>query len=300
MSGETVLIIDDSTELRTTLEAVLLFGGYKSRSVATGQEGIEAVAQKQPDLILIDLELPDTTGLKVLEEFNQQGLSIPTIMMTGYGSEGTAARALRMGVRDYLVKPFTTDEVLSSIDRALEESRLRADNQVWAARWASLGHGLELLAEIGEELFSDQLEAGLLQRIIEIGHALVSAEGTFLLLLAPDGQQLQVAVAQGQLETLSGRWPAQGGDPRLKPVLLESETTRLQSGKGREIALQTGSLVRAVLQVPVFRNGAVQGLVSADRRIDPEPFDSYDEQLLRILASHVSLALEKLGSDVTL
>jgi two-component system NtrC family sensor kinase len=296
MSGETVLIIDDSTELRTTLEAVLLFGGYRSRSVATGQEGIEAVAEERPDLILIDLELPDTTGLKVLEEFNKQEFNIPTIMMTGYGSEGTAARALRMGVRDYLVKPFTTDEVLSSIDRALEESRLRAENQAWTARWAAFGDGLRLLADLGAQLFVGQPGEVILQRVLEVGQALTGAEVALLLLLDSDGQRLRVAAACGQPPDLASEWSVQDGDPRLEPVLQAGRATRLQAGEGAEIALQTGRRVRAVLQAPVFLSGAVQGLVTVDRRATGEPFDEQDEQVLRILANHVAVALEKLGS----
>lgn len=297
MSGETVLIIDDSTELRATLEAVLLFGGYKPSSVATGQEGIEAVADAQPDLILIDLELPDTTGLKVLEEFNQQGLKIPTIMMTGYGSEGTAARALRLGVRDYLVKPFTTDEVLSSIDRALVENRLRADNQAWSARWAGLTGGLGLLADIGDEMLSEQPREGILRRTVEAGQALTGAEAAFLLLFDADGEHLRVAAVQGRPEPSPGELPAQEGDPRLAPVLKKGQAIRLQSSKGCDIALQTGSLARAVLQVPVLLNGALRGLVSVDRRVGTQPFDDHDEKVLRLLANHVSLALARIGRE---
>ena len=109
MAGETVLVIDDSAELRSVLETILPYGGYQVFLASNGAEGLRLIRQQNPDLIMVDLELPDTNGLKILEQLNEQGVSIPTIMMTGYGSEGVAARALRLGVRDYLIKPFTTE-----------------------------------------------------------------------------------------------------------------------------------------------------------------------------------------------
>jgi DNA-binding response OmpR family regulator len=86
MPGAKILIIDDSTELRSLLESILPYSGYQTISATTGQDGLDLAEKIKPDLILLDLELPDTTGLKVLEALERQARSIPTIMMTGYGS----------------------------------------------------------------------------------------------------------------------------------------------------------------------------------------------------------------------
>ena len=127
MAEERILIIDDSTELRSLLESILPYSGYHTLSASTGEEGLELATTLRPDVILVDLELPDTTGLKVIEELNRRGITIPTIMITGYGSEGTAARALRLGAQGYLVKPFTTEEVLSNVEKALVVRRLNRE-----------------------------------------------------------------------------------------------------------------------------------------------------------------------------
>ena len=83
------------------------------------------------------------------------------------------------------------------------------------------------------------------------------------------------------------------GDARLRPVLQEGQAVRLHSRKECDIALQTGCLTRAVLQAPVLLNEAVCGLVSVDRRAAAQPFDEHEEKLLRLVAGHVSLALER-------
>ena len=78
---------------------------------------------------MIDLNLPEKTGLDVLQKLAYESIEIPTVLMTGYGSEKSAIEAFRLGVRDYLIKPFTVDEVLDTINRALMEKRLRQDKQ---------------------------------------------------------------------------------------------------------------------------------------------------------------------------
>ena len=117
MAGEVVLIIDDSNALRSLLETVLPYGGYRTICAGTGEDGLRLVLEAQPDVILTDLELPDITGLQVLEELNGQGIAIPTVMMTAYGSEGVAAQALKLGVRDYLIA-YNIDLETGKIDVA--------------------------------------------------------------------------------------------------------------------------------------------------------------------------------------
>jgi DNA-binding NtrC family response regulator len=125
MSDATVLIIDDSAELRALLEGILPYGGYQTLSAGTGEQGLSLALHHKPDVILLDLELPDTSGIQVLEKLNEHGLAAPTIMITGFGSEGVAARALHLGALGYLIKPFTTEEVLTSVERALTVRDLR-------------------------------------------------------------------------------------------------------------------------------------------------------------------------------
>ena len=295
MSGETILIIDDSAELRTTIEAVLRFGGYRPFCASNGQDGLGLAAEVQPDVILIDLELPDTTGLKVLEQLNEQGVKIPTIMMTGYGSEGTAARALRLGVRDYLVKPFTTDEVLSSIERALEQVRVRSERDRLAGLLQRCGIGLDLFDQVGRSIIAGQHDDHLLQQIIEAGISATEAEVGFLMLLDESQDRLQLAAAGGQPPDVPQYLPAQSGDQRLRRVLQDGAAVRLYSAAGCDLEIQTGCVTRAVLQVPLSGRDRILGLVTVDRRAKDEPFDEHDERVLGLLAHYVVIALGKVN-----
>jgi CheY-like chemotaxis protein len=293
MAGERVLIIDDSEALRSLLESILPYAGYEAVSASTGRQGLKLISETKPDVVLTDLELPDTSGLKILEELNDRGISIPTIMMTGYGSEGIAARALQLGVRDYLIKPFTTEEVLSSIERALSENRLKRENERLALLVDSHRRHVRLLSAIGRAAASDLDLDRFLHRIVEAGRFAAGAEVALLLLLDEASDQLQVAAAYGQSGYTMDFFPSQAGDECLQSVLRHDVAVRFHSTSNPAIRIQTGDTVKSVLQVPLTIDGKACGLLSVDRRINNVAFDKYDELVLWILADYASMALER-------
>jgi two-component system NtrC family sensor kinase len=293
MAGEKVLIIDDSEELRALLETILPYGGYNGVGVGSGQEGLDLVPELQPDVILIDLELPDTTGLKLLEELNRRGFTIPTIMMTGYGSEGSAARALRLGVRDYLIKPFTTEEVLSSIERALSEVRLRREKEQQAVLLHDYVRRFKVISAVGQSMVTGLDLEQVLQRIIDAAVIATRADAGSLLLLDEDSEHLRVVAAHGYTNNETESLSSTAGDERLHPVLKDGVVVRLHSKADRTIELQTGDTVRAVCQAPVKIESRVCGLLMMDKRHKHTAFGKRDEQTLMILADYAALAVER-------
>ncbi len=292
MPEERILIIDDSTELRSLLESILPFSGYHTLSASTGEEGLELATKLRPDVILVDLELPDTTGLKIIEELNRRGITIPTIMITGYGSEGTAARALRLGAQGYLVKPFTTEEVLSSVERALVVRHLNREKTLLEAQLDTCTRHFRTLSAIGRTLIDGIELSQFYQRIVDAGAFVTRAERCTLALMNQASGQLEVAATRGKSEPLNTVASPQAGAPGLKPVLEQAISVRLQAGAGEAILLRTGDEVKAVLQAPLRTQGRTIGLLSVDRQDALSPFDKHDELMLAILADYVVIALE--------
>jgi DNA-binding response OmpR family regulator len=292
MPEERILIIDDSTELRSLLESILPFSGYHTLSASTGEEGLDLATKLRPDVILVDLELPDTSGLKIIEELNKRGIAIPTIMITGYGSEGTAARALRLGAQGYLVKPFTTDEVLSSVEKALVVRRLNREKALLETQLDACSRHFRTLSAIGRTLIEGIDLRQFYQRTVDAGAFVTRAERCTLALLDQTSGQLEVEATRGKTEPLAMIASTQAGGPGLRPVLDNATCVRLQAAAGETILLQTGDEVKAVLQVPLRTEGRAIGLLSVDRQDSPAPFDKHDELMLAILADYVVIALE--------
>jgi DNA-binding response OmpR family regulator len=294
MTEERILIIDDSTELRSLLESILPYSGYQTLSASTGEEGIELATKLHPDVILVDLELPDTSGLKVIEELNRRGITIPAIMITGYGSEGTAARALRLGAEGYLVKPFTTEEVLSSVEKALVVRRLSREKAQLEETLDTYARHFRTLSAIGRALIDGIDLDQVYQRIVDAGAFVTRAERCTLALLDSESGQLEVVASRGKSDPLSMIAGPKEGAAGLRPVLDRDACVRLQAATGETITLQTGDQVKAVLQVPLKTRVRTIGLLSVDRQDSSSPFDSHDEEMLRILANCIVIALEML------
>jgi len=130
MITETILVVDDNGEMRNILvNNILAPIGYKVITAVDGPTGLEMAVKQKPDLILLDMNMPRMTGLEMLAALRKTACTTPVILMTSYGSESIAVEAFRLGVKDYITKPFTLDEIQQSIDRTLHESRLARERE---------------------------------------------------------------------------------------------------------------------------------------------------------------------------
>ena len=144
MAGERVLVVDDSPEnIEFIVDYVLKPNGYIPSTAHDGVEGLRKAHREHPDLILLDLNMPRLTGIEVLETLQNEGLQIPVILMTFHGSETLVVTGFRLGIKDYLLKPFQVEEMLDAIERALTEGRLRRERDVLMARLVNANRNLE-------------------------------------------------------------------------------------------------------------------------------------------------------------
>ena len=129
MSVETILIIEDEKLLRWSLRERLVREGFEVLEAATGAEANEVIASETIDLLLLDYRLPDTTGMDILKGVIESHPGVPVIMMTAYSTVETAVEAIKRGAFDYINKPFNQDELVLTVRKALDTSRLRREVQ---------------------------------------------------------------------------------------------------------------------------------------------------------------------------
>jgi two-component system KDP operon response regulator KdpE len=121
MSNASVLIIDDEAQIRKLLTITLQSNDYTVVEASTGKQGLSIVANHPPDIILLDLGLPDENGHEVLKHL-REWFSNPIIIVSVQSSEEDIVKALDNGANDYLVKPFRTGELLARVRSALRKS----------------------------------------------------------------------------------------------------------------------------------------------------------------------------------
>lgn len=121
MSKGEVLIIDDEVQIRKLLRITLESNDYKVVEASTGKEGLALAAQRHPDVILLDIGLPDESGQKILQKL-REWFGKPIIIISVQNDESEIVHALDTGANDYLVKPFRTGELLARIRSSMRES----------------------------------------------------------------------------------------------------------------------------------------------------------------------------------
>jgi two-component system response regulator PilR (NtrC family) len=124
-----VLVIDDEEIIRDALEALLGGEGFDVATAETGQAGIDTLATRPFEAVLLDLMLPDRNGLEVLEEIRRADDDLPVVMITAFGTIESAVAATKQGAFYYFTKPFKNDEVLAVIRNAIDHRRLLRENR---------------------------------------------------------------------------------------------------------------------------------------------------------------------------
>ena len=125
LSGETILVADDDPYIGKILTDRLQSLGYRVLLAASGKTVLEILECHDPQLALLDIAMPDITGIDVLKEIRRRGRDFPVVMITAYGSIDLAVEAMREGAYDFIAKPFKPDHVALVVQKAIEQQKLR-------------------------------------------------------------------------------------------------------------------------------------------------------------------------------
>lgn len=134
-----ILIVEDEDDIREMIAGILSDEGYDVRQAATSEAALDAVKSRIPSLIILDVWLKDSAmdGIEVLDHLKDTHPTLPIIIISGHGTVETAVSAIRKGAFDYIVKPFKSEKLLVTATRALENARLRRENEELKGRAAS-------------------------------------------------------------------------------------------------------------------------------------------------------------------
>ncbi|MFN9115308.1 MAG: sigma-54-dependent transcriptional regulator, partial [Bacteroidota bacterium] len=125
-----ILIVDDEHDIAKMLSETLEDEGYKTRCAHDGHSDIDAVLQRSPSIVILDIWLGDSRfdGIRVLDEIMSHNPCVPVIMMSGHGTIETAVNAIKSGAYDFIEKPFKIDRLLIAVERAIEVLNLKKEN----------------------------------------------------------------------------------------------------------------------------------------------------------------------------
>ncbi len=129
MSKAYILVVDDEPDIRNLVKEILQDESYEVSMAEDGKSARQALRERRPELILLDIWMPDMDGITLLKEWGEDdGLPCPVIMMSGHGTVETAVEATRLGAYDFLEKPLSLAKLLLTVERALEAEQLKQEN----------------------------------------------------------------------------------------------------------------------------------------------------------------------------
>jgi len=126
-SGQRILVVDDEQGLREGCRRVLSRYHFQVDLAATGREGLALFHQNRPDLVLLDVMMPDVSGIELMNTLRTDDPDIVCIIITGYATVELAVEAMKLGAYDFIAKPFSDDNLLLAVEKGLEKRRLEQE-----------------------------------------------------------------------------------------------------------------------------------------------------------------------------
>ena len=258
-SEDKILIVDDQPSVRFGLRSLLEGEGYRALEAETGEQAISLITEQSPQLVLLDLKLPDADGLMLLPRIKAIDDEAPVVILTAHGTIETAILALKAGAENFLTKPFDADSLLILIGRVLEQSRARRQRRL-------IGLAQE---QVAAEHFLGQSEP--IKRIHATVEKLADSDTTVLL-------QGETGTGKGMVANLIHRSSARREKPfvaincaGLSRELLESEL----------FGHEKGAFTGAVASKAGLFELAHQGTIFFDEIVEMEP--AIQARLLNVL-----------------
>ena len=177
VSGERLLLVDDEDNLRSMLEAALRHNGFEVHVAANGRDAITQAVDVEPDLIVLDVMLPDLDGFEVCRRMRADGSRTPVVFLTAKDATEDKVRGLTLGGDDYLVKPFSLDELVARINAVLRRAGVSTSDSVYRCADLEMDDDAHRVTRAGEEIALSPTEYNLLRYLlINTGRVLSKAQ----------------------------------------------------------------------------------------------------------------------------
>ncbi len=289
MPTERILILDDNEALRLETANTLANAGYIVEPAATTQEALALARQFPFDLLLADIYLPDENGIDAFTQIRDILPDVAGIAMTGYSSWEVSMEALRAGFAGFLVKPFPSEQLLSSVVAALEQEHLRREN-------ARL-HALVPLYELARSFMGATELSEVLNKVVTTVRQETRAEIASLMLLDEENEELTIAAAEGlspavidaQRHTELGKSISGMVAERGEPVLIADDAPLDNQVKASLDRPELGS----ALSLPLKARGEVFGVLNLSRLRGIAPFTRSDLELATVLVGQAAVAIDQ-------
>ena len=283
----TILVIDDEKIIHESCGRVLQEEGFEVETALSGQEALEKLKEKRYNLVLSDIKMPGMSGVETLEKMKKEVPDITVVMFTGYSSVETARDTMKLGAFDYIPKPFTPEELLAVVKKALEKEVTVRETQEIREQFEEITTAIRKTLNLREVL--NLVVTGVVK--------LLTLKGCAVSLLDRKKEYFRVCAAYGLSEQYLKKGPI-AADKRLSKVLSGKSESVLDVTASPQIqylweAKEEG--IASIFSVPLKLKEEVIGMLRIYTS-EPREFSQDEIDLLSGFAEQVSIALENAQS----
>jgi len=283
----TILVIDDEKIIHESCGRVLQEEGFEVETALSGQEALEKLKEKRYNLVLRDIKMPGMSGVETLEKMKKEVPDITVVMFTGYSSVETARDTMKLGAFDYIPKPFTPEELLAVVKKALEKEVTARETQEIREQFEEITTAIRRTLNLREVL--NLVVTGVVK--------LLTLKGCAVSLLDRKKEYFRVCAAYGLSEQYLKKGPI-AADKRLSKVLSGKSESVLDVTASPQIqylweAKEEG--IASIFSVPLKLREEVIGMLRI-YTAEPREFSQDEIDLLSGFAEQVSIALENAQS----
>lgn len=290
MAGERILVVDDEDMIRDLCYHILTAEGYQVTTVPNAAAALEELGRAAADLMITDIKMPGMDGLELFERVKAQNQDVVTIFITGHGTLDTAIESLMRGVDGFVLKPFTQEELLGAVDRAISRSRLKNENIRLKA--------LIPLFEISKLLVTEIDLAHLFRIITEVLVQEFTVDRVSLMLIDEPSQTLVIRASHGISSEVALKTRRKVGEGVAGLVLKYRKPLIISAGKHPDpevmAAINYDNMPASSMSIPLIGKSKLFGVLNVSK-ISGSPFSTSDLQVMLILSSQVVTAMENAG-----
>jgi signal transduction histidine kinase/CheY-like chemotaxis protein len=287
MPQERILVAEDEADVRELCLRALKIGGYNAVGVGDGQQAVKRASEERFDLLLTDIKMPNLGGLDAYRAIHTANPDMVAVVMTGFGTMEAAIEALKLGVSEFVLKPFRTDDLNGAVGRALARRRLERENARLKA--------LIPLFDLSRVLISSTDLATISQKLVSIAQGEMHADSVSLMLLDRRKNEFVRHAVMGPLAEKMAHATLKADDgivgfavQRREPAIFEDE------GKDDVLFEVTygARRISSAVSLPLLHQDQVVGILNV-AKIQPAPrFTEGDVEFLSVLASQAAVAIE--------
>jgi len=277
-----ILVIDDENIVQESCRRILSPEGYAVESAYTAQEGLGKLSESSYDLVITDLKMPGISGMEALKKIKHDDPDIGIIMITGYSTAETAVEAMKLGAFDYLPKPFTPDELMSAVSKALEKKKLLLETKHLEKAYR------DAAAAISSSLNLNEVLTLIAKSVV----SLLKLKACSVHLLDEKNKTLKIKVSSGLSNTYLERTSLDVDDSMQEAF--EGRTAYIPDartdGRISNQAEARSEGIVSMLTIPLKVKNTVIGVLRAYTD-DLHLFDEKESDLLQKLAEQAGIAL---------